>query len=112
MAMLIAIAALGFGWRSRSPVEQPFLQLSVDLGPDAVPGQRTTVIISRDGRRIVFPTRNGLATRALDQPTATLLPGTAGAVDPFFSPDGRSIGFFAENKLKTLALAGGSGDPL
>jgi serine/threonine-protein kinase len=104
-------AAAGVGifvpFRERAP-EPPLTQFSVDLGPDAVAGERTTIAISRDGRRIVFPTKSGLATRALDQPNATVLAGTAGAEDPFFSPDGQWIAFFAEGKLKKVAAQGGA----
>ena len=39
---------------------------------------------------------------------ARVLPGTDGALFPFWSPDSRSLGFFAENKLKTVDLDGGS----
>ena len=69
-------------------------------------------VISPDGRRIVF----GLAetegvtrlwVRPLDQGEAQPLPGTEGAGYPFWSPDSRSIGFFAENKLKRVEVAGG-----
>jgi Tol biopolymer transport system component len=45
--------------------------------------------------------------RALDQSTATVLPGTEDGRSPFWSPDGKSIGFFAEGSLKRLDLAGG-----
>jgi hypothetical protein len=34
--------------------------------------------------------------------------GTEGAYEPFFSPDGQWIGFFAGGKLKKVAVAGGS----
>jgi Tol biopolymer transport system component len=37
-----------------------------------------------------------------------VLAGTEGAVSPFWSPDSRSIGFFADSKLKRLDLGGGS----
>ena len=37
----------------------------------------------------------------------TMLVGTAGAVDPFFSPDGQWVGFFAGRKLKKVSLQGG-----
>ena len=40
--------------------------------------------------------------------TQSRLPGTDGAASPFFSPDGRWIGFFADGKLKKIAAAGGS----
>jgi serine/threonine-protein kinase len=105
---LLSIALSVAWWRGARAVDQPFTQFAVDLGPDAIAGQRTTVAISRDGRRIAFPTRNGLATRALDQANSTLLLGTVGAEDPFFSPDGRSIGFFADGKLKKIAIEAGA----
>ena len=46
--------------------------------------------------------------RRLDQPSVIMLAGTEGAVDPFFSPDGQWIGFFAEQKLKKIPLQGGA----
>jgi Tol biopolymer transport system component len=54
--------------------------------------------LSPDGTRVVFPVhdlegRVLLATRALDAPAAQLLAGTDGARNPFWSPDGRWIGF-------------------
>jgi len=39
---------------------------------------------------------------------ARMLPGTEGAVFPFWSPDSRSLGFFADSKVKTIDLNGGS----
>jgi serine/threonine protein kinase len=46
--------------------------------------------------------------RPLNSPTAEPLVGTDGAFNPFWSPDGRSIGFFAHGKLKTIRAAGGT----
>jgi serine/threonine protein kinase len=112
--LALALSAAGFGWwRSTRPVERPLIQLSVDLGPNAVAGVRTTVVLSPDGTRIVFPIRgsNGvvqLATRTLDQPGATAMSGTEGGSDAFFSPDGGWIGFFADGKLKKAAVQGGA----
>jgi hypothetical protein len=48
-----------------------------------------------------------LYIRRLDGLRATPLAGTAGARDPFFSPDGQWIGFFAGGKLKKVAVTGG-----
>jgi serine/threonine-protein kinase len=111
---LVALSAAGFGWwRSTRPLDRPLIRLSVDLGPDAVAGFRTTAVLSPDGTRIVFPIRgsNGvpqLATRTLDQPKATAMSGTEGGSDAFFSPDGQWIGFFAAGKLKKVAVQGGT----
>jgi Tol biopolymer transport system component/predicted Ser/Thr protein kinase len=111
--VLAIVAAVGWwtAWRSTRPVDNPLLRLSVDLGPDAIVGAHITAAISPDGTRLAFLARgpNGttqLATRLLDQPQATLLSGTEGAGDPFFSPDGQWIGFFAEGKMKKVSVRG------
>jgi serine/threonine-protein kinase len=85
----------------------------VDLGPDALPGTSSTVAISPDGRRLVFPARgtNGkqlLATRLLNQVQTTPLAGTENGFDAFFSPDGEWLGFFADGKLKKISVHGGA----
>ncbi len=49
-----------------------------------------------------------LWTRSLKASDATAVPGTDGAAAPFWSPDGRSLGFFAGGKLKTVELSGGN----
>jgi len=46
--------------------------------------------------------------RLLDQFQATLLPGTEGVTNPFFSPDGKWIAFFAGGKLKKISVVGGA----
>jgi serine/threonine-protein kinase len=66
--------------------------------------------ISPDGTLVVFPAGEGPADkqrlyfRRLDQLTTTALPATEGADLPFFSPDGKSVGFLADNQLKTIRL--------
>jgi hypothetical protein len=78
--------------------------------------------ISPDGRQIAFwapdeTGKVGLWVRSLDKPAAQLLPETTkdileGSVPAFWSPDGQSLGFFAEGKLKRINLAGGKPLPL
>ena len=46
--------------------------------------------------------------RSRDAASARLLPGTENATQPFWSPDNRMLGFFADGQLKTVAIAGGS----
>ena len=79
----------------------------VDLS-DEVPD----IAIAPDGSVIVFAALDttgtrGLWLRPLDSGVARRLPGTDGAVIPFWSPDGRQLGFFAEGKLKRLSLQAG-----
>jgi Tol biopolymer transport system component len=68
--------------------------------------------LSPDGRQVTF-VANGekgsqLWLRSFDQVTAQPLAGTDGASYPFWAPDNRAIGFFADRKLKRLDLAGGA----
>src|SRR5205823_2606703 len=71
----------------------------------------TSFALSPDGRQIVFvasgdgPSR--LWLRPLDSTTARPLAGTEGAAIPFWSSDNRSVGFFADAKLKRVDVAGG-----
>jgi serine/threonine-protein kinase len=72
----------------------------------------TDVIISPDGTRLVFATRRAdgvtrLMTRRLEDFAIIELPGTDGARSPFFSPDGRWVGFLASGKLQKVAVDGG-----
>ena len=111
-AVMILVLAF-FLWRVTRPVYQPMERLSVDLGPEAVDDYFITAAISPDGTRIVFPVRTPgnltmLATRLLDQHNPAILPGTANAGQPFFSPDGQWIGFAADQKLKKISVNGGA----
>jgi Tol biopolymer transport system component len=67
--------------------------------------------LSPDGRRIAYVAigdgASRLWVRSLDSISAQPLPGTEGALHPFWSPDSRSLGFFADRKLKRIDLGGG-----
>jgi Tol biopolymer transport system component len=68
-------------------------------------------IVSPDGRRIAFTAHSGGSTRlfvrALDSLDAMAIDGADGAKQPFWSPDGASLGFFAGGKLMKVAISGG-----
>ncbi len=111
--VLAAIILAAVAWRATRPVEQPLTRLSVDLGPEAMAGVNLTAAISPDGRRLVYAVhgpdgKQQLATRLLDQTQATVLTGTEGGSDPFFSPDGQWIGFSADNQLQKISVQGGA----
>jgi Tol biopolymer transport system component len=69
--------------------------------------------LSPAGDRIAFVAFDAEAAnarlwlRTLSEPGAQALPGTEGASLPFWSPDGRQIGFFAGGRLKVIDTAGG-----
>jgi serine/threonine-protein kinase len=72
----------------------------------------SAVALSPDGRQLVFAGRLHdtiqLYLRALDRFETQPIAGTEDAANPFFSADGRWVGFFAAGKLKKVALDGGS----
>ena len=66
--------------------------------------------VSPDGRQFVYVTAKGLYLRSLNEFDAKLIPGTdTNPYYPFFSPDGKWIGYFsgADSKLKKIAVSGG-----
>jgi eukaryotic-like serine/threonine-protein kinase len=72
----------------------------------------TPLALSPDGRQLAFvatdaENKTQLWVRSLDTLTARALAGTEGATLPFWSPDSRSLGFFADGRLKKIDTFGG-----
>ncbi|MCP5114814.1 MAG: hypothetical protein GY953_28630, partial [bacterium] len=93
----------------REPPSTPAYAFTVAL-PDGVSPR--TFCISPDGRHLAVAvltsqSERRLWVRSLDSLEARELPGTDGARYPFWSPDSRQIGFFAQGTLRKIALAGG-----
>jgi serine/threonine-protein kinase len=112
VALTLALA-MWAPWRS-AQLKAP-VRLEAGLGADVslVTGNvGTSAVLSPDGRTLVFAgQQNGMArlyARRLDQLQASPLSGTDGAASPFFSPDGQWVAFFAEGKLKKIAMTGGA----
>jgi serine/threonine protein kinase len=115
----VALGALAFvHFREVPPPDRPLVRLDVDLGADvSLPAPSlagSAVAISPDGTRLVYASGNPskLFIRRLDQPKATELPGTQGALVPFFSPDGQWIGFSSSGGLSKITVEGGAVVPL
>ncbi len=114
LATLIAFVLAGLYWRqtpqaTASGLSTRFLVYppeKVLLSGSALP------TISPDGERLVFggiesDGKTRLWVRPLSSLTAVPIPGSEGAVSAFWSPDSRSLGFFAGGKLKRSDLNGG-----
>ena len=85
-------------------------EMRVDIVTPAT-RQPASFALSPDGRQIVYAASDQKASRlwlrSLATTTAQPLAGTEGATNPFWSPDGQSVAFFAGGALKRLDLGGG-----
>jgi eukaryotic-like serine/threonine-protein kinase len=107
-ALAVSLLPGAFWWRSEKPVQQkmafsalfPFPVRDMAVAPD---GHTVAVATHQDGAKKGF-----IWLFDIGSENATSVPGTEGANFPFWSPDGKSIGFFAEGKLKRIDLAGGA----
>jgi Tol biopolymer transport system component len=105
--VVIALAIPAMRYLRETPAAAP-PQMRVEINTPAMP---LAFVLSPDGRYIAFvasgdgPQR--LWLRLLDKTDAQPLPGTDGADYPFWSPDSRSVGFFAAGKIRRVEVAGG-----
>jgi serine/threonine protein kinase len=115
LLVFIALAGLaGYRWAKSS--EEP-LSIHAEIPPPDKFSLDTTgdaggmPVLSPQGDKIAFVAHSGetkvLWVRSLNSDLAQALDGTAGAAHPFWSPDGRYIGFFAGAKLLKIAATGG-----
>jgi Tol biopolymer transport system component/predicted Ser/Thr protein kinase len=114
-ALVLCAAVTGLAvWNLKPAAPRPVSRLSIDLPAAAqLAGIREhTLAISPDGSRLVYVATQGgtqqLYLRDLDNQEARPIPGTDGAITPFFSPDGQWLGFFAGGKLKKVSVNGGA----
>ena len=108
VVVLVAAAAAAAAWRLRPVSAAPEVRLELTTPPT----RDVSVAVSPDGRNIVFvitaPGQPQLWLRALDGLSPRPLPGTERATMPFWSPDSRSIGFFAGISLKRIDIDSGA----
>jgi Tol biopolymer transport system component/tRNA A-37 threonylcarbamoyl transferase component Bud32 len=117
VALAVAVLAL---WRGRAPMSADTVSFSVYSPEGTVfsPTPNITVSVpefalSPDGRTLAFvASATGappvLWVRPLAAVAARPLPGTENVQDPFWSPDSRWLGFYADGKIKKVAAAGGA----
>ncbi len=117
LVVLGAVVAVLVTWSLIQPSspEQSLNRFVIRPSPPVVLASTNAkeVAISPDGRQLVYmgveEGGSQLYLRSLDDFVDRPIPGTENpGLMVFFSPDGKSIGFFAEGKLKKTSLAGGS----
>jgi Tol biopolymer transport system component len=122
-AVTALIAAIGIvvafllGWvmnRTAAPPPARLTRTSIVIPPGtSLDTDNASIALSPDGTVLAYAGRERggprkLHLRPLDSLTPQALAGTDGATYPFWSPDGRQIGFFADRKLKKVPAAGGA----
>jgi Tol biopolymer transport system component/tRNA A-37 threonylcarbamoyl transferase component Bud32 len=123
VAAVLAAAGLSIGLRKlRQERPAPAVVRSVIVPPEKASFRFTgndggPFAISPDGRALAFVASDAsgkttLWVRMLDSLIARSLPGTENPRYPFWSPDNRSLGFFADGKLKRIDVAGGPALPI
>ena len=121
ICLLISLTAIGFfvARLARPPAEANTLRFSIPLPEKTVLAtdvEQHNLSISPDGRYLAFIAASGdhtmLWVRPLDALSARPLAGTENAGSPFWSPDSRVIGFFADGKLKKIEARGGAAQTL
>jgi Tol biopolymer transport system component/tRNA A-37 threonylcarbamoyl transferase component Bud32 len=115
LSSVIAVVSLGIAasavWNRPAAAQQPSIRLTIPLQPGA---ELTSYpAITRDGRTVAYVARQGtgdalLYLRDLDSFETRTVAGSRGARQPFFSPDGKWVAFFAQSHLQKVEVAGGT----
>ena len=116
LAAVLPILAVAITWFSSRETRPPVPRIVSQIAPP--PGTSVVitgdaagpVTLSPDGRHAIFVARSekgqGLFLKSLETGEARLLPGTGQAMFPFWSPDSRSIAFFAGGRLMITDVLG------
>jgi Tol biopolymer transport system component len=109
---VVSLAVAAFAtWNRPAPVQKTPVRLTMPLPP----GQELTSYpaITRDGQTVAYVARQGtdepqLYLRDLSAFEPRPVAGSSGALQPFFSPDGKWVAFFAQGQLQKAEVSGGA----
>ena len=111
LILIILVAGIA-GWKLKQTPEPQIIHFAYEL-PEQLHFtsiESPVLAVSRDGKQIAYATTGGLYIRSLNEWDAQLLTGTEGLQSPFFSRDGKWIGYFSRTdyKLKKIPIRGGT----
>jgi Tol biopolymer transport system component len=116
IAAAVVIGAIIAGvavWKLRTPEPRRVMRFTCELPRDQQFGifENPLLAVSPDGGQLVYSTKGGLYLRSIGELDSRLIPGTNETLtDPFFSPDGRWVGYWSTvtGQLKKIAISGGA----
>jgi len=112
--LFVAVAMSALGWVMHRPPVGPVIRSSLVLPAGIeLDSDNASIALSPDGSTLAYAANEHggplkLWIRPLTGLAAQPLAGTENATYPFWSPDGRYVGFFADHKLKKVPAAGGA----
>ena len=115
ISAVIALAAMAMLLRDTTPKPQ-VLRAEIAPATNSVfslsPSSPGPVVVSPDGRNLAWAAvgidgNTTLWVRTLDETASREIEGSEGTSYPFWSPDSRSVGYFAEGKIKKVLASGG-----
>jgi eukaryotic-like serine/threonine-protein kinase len=114
--LLLGAAISGIAiWNLKHSLQRPVSRFTITLpqGQQLAGLENGPVVaLSSDGTHLAYVANQGgsqqLYLRTMDSLEAKPIPGTEGGVSPFFSPDGKWLGFFAGQELKKVAVSRGA----
>ncbi len=114
LSLLLAAITGTAIWNLKPTAQRPVSRTVITLphGQRLAGLDEPAAALSPDGTYLAYvAVQDGtqqLYLRAMDSLEAKPIPGTEGAVNPFFSPDGQWLGFFAGQKMKKVSVSGGA----
>jgi serine/threonine-protein kinase len=113
--VIVATAASLVTWNLKPSPAKPVMRFTISLptGQRLAGLNRQALALAADGSQLAYvaTTQGGVQQiylKAMNSTEARAIPGTEGATNPFFSPDGQWLGFFADGKLKKISVSGGA----
>jgi eukaryotic-like serine/threonine-protein kinase len=100
-------------WKLKQAESRQIVRFYYELPNDQefTDNSECNIAISRDGKQLAYGTKEGLYLRSMEELNAKIIPGSGeNAQRPFFSPDGKWIGYWSasEGQLKKIAVSGGA----